>query len=541
MPPRRKQIAEVNSEAIRQSPRKRKQEEAEVDEIPQPSRHRVKATDLKNGDEETKTETKPNARRSKKLKQDVVVDEPARSDIVKDQVKNKNTPKPAVKKGKGTASAQTAKEESEENSSGLSSAPEDEGAEDLPIRTKDKKPKAKRKTKEEKEAESMPLAARTTGLNMFVGAHVSIAKGVENAITNAVHIGGNAMALFLQSQRKWENPDLKPENRDAFISACSHHKFDANQHIVPHGSYLVNLAAKDPDQAKKSYNFFLNDLKRCEALGIKYYNFHPGATNKDPLPDAIGRLASLLNKALSETSTVVPLLENMAGTETIIGSRFSDLAQIIALIKPEYQTRIGICIDTCHTFAAGYDLRTPEAYQKTFQELDDTVGIKYLKAMHMNDSKGMFASKKDLHQNIGTGFLGLRAFHSIMNDPRIANIPLILETPCEKTDPDDPKKTIEDKTTWSREIKLLENLIGMDPEGDEYKKMEADLSAKGKAERDKMEKWQDEKEKKDQAKSDKARKKLEQAEKGQKDISSMLTGKRGRKKKTPSPDPSDSE
>lgn len=536
MPPRRKQIAEAKSEA-RQSPRKRKQDAIEADDIPQPSR--VRATKVENGETQAETTTTLTSRRAKKLKQDVVVDEPARGEIAKDQLVE-DEPKLVSKKGK--AAVKTAKESNTQNledGSSVLSDPED--SEDLPTRTKAEKHKAKRKTKEEKEAESMPLATRTTGLNMFVGAHVSIAKGVENAITNAVHIGGNAMALFLQSQRKWENPDLRPENRDAFISACSHHKFDAKQHIVPHGSYLVNLAAKDPDQAKKSYNFFLNDLKRCEALGIKYYNFHPGATNKDPLPDAIGRLAGHLNKALSETSTVVPLLENMAGTESIIGSRFSDLAQIIALIKPEYQSRIGICIDTCHTFAAGYDLRTPETFQKTFKELDDTVGLKYLKAMHINDSKGMFASKKDLHQNIGVGFLGLRAFHSVMNDPRLANIPLILETPCDKPDPKDPKKTIDDKTVWSREIKLLESLIGMDPDGNEYKKLESDLSARGKAERDKMEQWRADKEKKEQNKTDKARKKLEQAEKGQKDISSMLAGKRGRKKKTPSPTSSDSE
>lgn len=337
-----------------------------------------------------------------------------------------------------------------------------------------------------------------------------------------------------EEQRKWENPDLKSENRDAFISACSHHHYDPKQHIVPHGSYLVNLAAKDADQAAKSYKFFLNDLKRCESLGIRHYNFHPGATNGAPLADAISRVAKNLNKALEETSTVVPLLENMAGTESIVGSRFSDLAQIIAEIKPEYLGRIGICIDTCHTFAAGYDLRTAEAFQKTFKELDDEVGLKYLKAMHLNDSKGMFGSKKDLHQNIGTGFLGLRTFHSIMNEPRLTNIPLILETPCEKVDPKDPKKTVEDKTVWSREIKLLESLIGMDPESDEYKQLEDSLAEQGKAERDKMEQWQTEKEKKEREKVEKAKQKVEKAEKGQKSIAGMF-GEKGRKKKARTP------
>lgn len=532
MPPKSRTAIDSKPLSVRQSPRKRKHEESELDSPAQPSPRKLKAVD-------TKAEIGSKAGENE-VKQNLVLDEPGRSEIAQTQdgastkanlVSEKTSPKgKRATKPNINGSSRSAKAD---DLSGPSSDSEEE------VKPAPKTPR-KRKTKEEKEAESMPLAPRTPQLNMFVGAHVSIAKGVENAITNAVHIGGNALALFLQSQRKWENPALKPENRDAFINACSHHKFDAKQHIVPHGSYLVNLAAKDPDQATKSYNFFLNDLKRCESLGIKYYNFHPGATNQDPLPQAISRLAKLLNKALSETTTVVPLLENMAGSETIIGSRFTDLAQIIAEIKPEYQNRIGICIDTCHTFAAGYDLRTPEAFQNTFNEIDEVVGLKYLKAMHLNDSKGMFRSKKDLHQNIGTGFLGLRAFHNIMNEPRLANIPLILETPCEKTDPKDPKKTVEDKSVWSREIKLLESLIGMDPESDEYKILESDLSEKGKAERDKMEKWQAEKETKEHAKVEKARKKSTKAEAGQKNISGMFERK-GDKAKKISSDSSDSE
>ncbi|KAK5946184.1 DNA-(apurinic or apyrimidinic site) lyase [Knufia obscura] len=532
MPPRSRKNGEPQALAVRQSPRKRKHKEVEPESIPQPSHHALKQQDVQDSSESTTTAASKTSNRRKQAKQNVVLDEPSRTDIADDQngqvldiLPDTTTKSKAAKKAKTNGTAKQLIEDDE--SSELSSVPDDED------KSKPKK-KRKRKTKEEKEAEAMPLAPRATGLNMFVGAHVSIAKGVENAITNAVHIGGNAMAMFLQSQRKWENPELKPENRDAFMSACSHHSYDAKQHIVPHGSYLVNLAAKDPAQGKKSYDFFLNDLKRCEALGIKYYNFHPGATNKDPLPDAIKRLAGYLNKALSETNSVVPLLENMAGTETIIGSRFSDLAEIIAHIKPEYLGRIGICIDTCHTFAAGYDLRTPEAFKKTFKELDDTVGLKYLKAMHINDSKGMFGSHKDLHQNIGTGFLGLRAFHSIMNEPRLANIPLILETPCEKPDPEDPKKTIDDKTVWSREIKMLESLIGMDPESDEYKKLESDLADQGKDERDKMIQWVAEREKKEREKEEKARKKLEKADKGQKSIAGMFGGK-GKKKKAKTP------
>jgi AP endonuclease 1 len=387
------------------------------------------------------------------------------------------------------------------------------------------KPKRKRKTQEEKEAEAMPLAARTLGLNMYVGAHTSIAKGVENAITNCVHIGGNAFACFLKSQRKWENPPLKDENRDAFHKGLGDHKYDAAAHIVPHGSYLVNLATEDKDKAKQSYDTFIDDLHRCEALGIRYYNFHPGGAGQSPFDEAIARLANNLNRALSETKTVVPLLENMAGHGTLIGGRFSDLRDVIALIKPEFKSRIGVCVDTCHAFAAGYDLRSPEAFKKTMADFDQTVGIKYLKALHLNDSKMPLSSHRDLHQNIGLGFLGLRAFHNVMNEPRFQGLPLILETPCERPDSSDPKgkKMIEDKNIWATEIKLLESLIGMDPQGEEFKRLERNLSEKGREEREKM---QAQYERLTKAKADKEAKKLsKEREKGQKSLADMFVPK----------------
>ncbi|KAL2414915.1 Apurinic-apyrimidinic endonuclease 1 [Exophiala dermatitidis] len=350
------------------------------------------------------------------------------------------------------------------------------------------KPKRKRKTKEEKEAEARPLASRSTDLKMFVGAHTSIAKGVENAITNCVHIGGNAFACFLKSQRKWENPPLKDENRDAFVRGLIEHQYDGGKHIVPHGSYLVNLATDDPGKAQQSYETFIDDLHRCEALGIRYYNFHPGGAGGGSFDEAVTRLANNLNRALSETTTVVPLLENMAGHGTLIGGRFSDLRDVIAQIKPEFRSRIGVCIDTCHAFAAGYDLRSPESFRAVMDEFDRVVGIQYLKAMHLNDSKAPLGSHRDLHQNIGLGFLGLRAFHNIMNDPRFQGLPLILETPCERPDPADPtgKKLVDDKSIWATEIKLLESLIGMDPESEQFKSLDSELSARGKDERDKM-------------------------------------------------------
>ena len=278
------------------------------------------------------------------------------------------------------------------------------------------KAKRPRKTKEEKEAEMLPLAARTTGLRMFVGAHVSGAGGVQNSIGNATHIGANAFALFLKSQRKWDNPALKDEDRDQFIANCSEHEVQSQKHIVPHGSYLVNLAQAEKDKATQSYNSFIDDLKRCDSLGIKLYNFHPGNTGSNTRESALSRIAAALNRAHKETKTVKPLLENMAGTGNVIGNTFEDLRDIIAQV--EDKSRIGVCLDTCHSFAAGYDLRSPAAFRATLDEFDRVVGMRYLSALHLNDSKAPFHSHRDLHQNIGLGFLGLRAFPNVMNEPR---------------------------------------------------------------------------------------------------------------------------
>ncbi|KAL8925239.1 MAG: hypothetical protein Q9172_002289 [Xanthocarpia lactea] len=385
-----------------------------------------------------------------------------------------------------------------------------------------KKVKRKRKTKEEKEAEAMPLAARSIGLSMFVGAHVSGAKGVHNSVTNCVHIGGNAFALFLKSQRKWENPPLQDDHRDGFKSNCIEHKYDAMSHVLPHGSYLVNLAQEDPDRAKQAYDSFLEDLHRCEALGIRLYNFHPGTTNNAPRPAAIARIASALNRAHASTTTVTLLLETMAGSGNVIGSTFDDLASIISLI--EDKSRIGVCLDTCHLFAAGYDLRSPSSFSSVMQEFDETVGLKYVKALHLNDSKAPFGSRRDLHANIGTGFLGLRAFWNVMNERRFEGLPMVLETPIDRKIDDDkvemkakkdivtdgedeqetngknqgkakgknkgsakpPKeKTVEDKSIWAREIKMLESLIGTGTEREEFKRMEKELADEGAEDREK--------------------------------------------------------
>lgn len=433
---------------------------------------------------------------------------------------SEEAPRPTPKKRQPKAKV-VKKEEAEEG---------EELAEEKPV-------KKKRKTKEEKEAEAMPLSARTIGHKLFIGAHVSSAggqsfhiqsystdlqlhsllfqdpytqltppTGVQNAPLNSVHIGANAFALFLKSQRKWVNPPILTEAVDGFHANCKHHSYNQNEHVVPHGSYLVNLAHTDPARTKQAYDAFVDDLKRCEKLGIKLYNFHPGvanSTNGDK-GKAIAHLASNINRAHKETSTVVTLLENMAAGGNVLGSTFEDLRDTIALIDDK--ARVGVCLDTCHAFAGGYDLRTPEAFAATMDDFERIVGVEYLRALHVNDSKAPFASHRDLHANIGTGFLGLRAFHNVVNEPRFAGLPLVLETPIEVRDADgqlvkDEKgKAQEDKNIWATEIKLLESMVGMDVESEEFLKLEADLSRKGKPERDRLAEQIEKKKEKEAAK-----------------------------------------
>ncbi|KAM0274911.1 hypothetical protein ACHAQH_007763 [Verticillium albo-atrum] len=335
-------------------------------------------------------------------------------------------------------------------------------------------------------ADDMPLAARTAIPSlkraMYIGAHVSGAGGVQNAIGNATSIGANAFALFLKSQRKWESPPLAPDAKSQFVSLAQKEKYDAAAHVLPHGSYLVNLAQADPSKAEQAYNCFADDLKRCDALGVRLYNFHPGNTGGAPRSEACARIAAQLNRAHKETDSVITVLEDMAGAGNVVGMRFEDLRDVIALVDDK--ARVGVCIDTCHAFAAGYDLRTPDAFSKTMAEFDAVVGTKYLKALHLNDSKAPFESHRDLHANIGTGFLGLRAFHSIVNHADFEGLPMVLETPIDRKGADG--KLVEDKQVWADEIKLLESLIGMDAEGDEFAKLEKELHDRGAGERQKI-------------------------------------------------------
>ena len=459
-----------------------------------PKRTKRKVSELEEEEEVDKKTSQPKTKRKTRTKkEETVLDEKASTTTLQKTNKIKQEESAQDSEGATTKTKRKSKVKVEEEEL-------DENGESV------KKTKRKRKTKEEKEAEAMPLAARSNGLRMFIGAHVSSAKGVHNSVTNCVHIGGNAFAMFLKSQRKWENPPLQDEHKNLFISSCTDHKYDASSHVLPHGSYLVNLAQEETEKADQAYNAFLDDLHRCDALGIKLYNFHPGSTGTHPRPSAIARIAKALNRAHLATKNVIPVLEAMAGGGNVIGSTFEDLRDIIALTDDK--TRIGVCIDTCHVFAAGYDLRTPTAFKKTLNDFDNVVGMKYLRALHLNDSKAPFGSHRDLHQNIGLGFLGLRAFHNVMNEPRFEGLPMVLETPIDHKD-ESTGKDVEDKGVWAREIKMLEGLIGMDAEGEAFGVLEKELADKGEEERRKLQEQADRKVKKERKKGEKGQRKLE--------------------------------
>jgi AP endonuclease 1 len=293
----------------------------------------------------------------------------------------------------------------------------------------------------------------------------------------------NAFALFLKSQRKWNNPSLDPEQVTSFLDNCKSHNVQPDC-CVPHGSYLVNLAHPDEERKRQAYDSFRDDLTRCHKLGIQLYNFHPGNANATTHQGGIELIAQAINKAHkdADTGSVIPLLETMATLGNTIGGTFQDIADVIRHV--EDKARVGVCLDTCHVFAAGYDLRTPEAYANTMKEFDNIIGLKYLKALHINDSKAPLGSHRDLHARIGTGYLGLQSFHNIVNDKRLHGLPMVLETPIESKDVNGKK--IEDKAIWAREIKMLEQLVGMDTQSEQFQSWRDSLREEGAGERERI-------------------------------------------------------
>jgi len=277
----------------------------------------------------------------------------------------------------------------------------------------------------------------------YVGAHVSASGGVENAPLNAQAIDARAFALFTKNQRQWHAKPLTAQSITAFKQTLKSSGIKA-KHVLPHDSYLINLGHPEKEGIKKSRDAFLDEMQRCEQLGLKLLNFHPGAhLGQISEEKSLARVADSINLTLEKTQGVTAVIENTAGQGTTLGHRFEHLAYIID--KVEDKKRVGVCLDTCHTFTAGYDLRTADSCEATFKEFGKLVGFKYLHGMHLNDSKPELGSRVDRHESLGKGKLGLEVFRYIMKDKRFDDIPLILETI--------------DADIWPEEIKMLYKMM----------------------------------------------------------------------------------
>ena len=273
----------------------------------------------------------------------------------------------------------------------------------------------------------------------YFGAHVSAAGGVENSPLNAAAIGAGAFALFTKNQRQWHTAPLSAGSIDAFKRNCAEKGFKPSQ-ILPHDSYLINLGHPEKEALAKSREAFLDEMIRCEQLGLDRLNFHPGShLQKIGEEECLRLIAESVNIALDATKGVTAVIENTAGQGSNVGYRFEHLKYIIDLV--EDKSRVGVCIDTCHAYSAGYDLATDRACEAVFAEFDRTVGFGYLRGMHLNDDKKEMGSHVDRHANLGEGALGLTVFKYIARDPRFDDMPLILETP--------------DESRWADEIKML--------------------------------------------------------------------------------------
>lgn len=276
----------------------------------------------------------------------------------------------------------------------------------------------------------------------YIGPHVSAAGGVENAPLNAKAIGATAFALFTKNQRQWVASPLTQKSIDAFKKNCIECGYTPSQ-ILPHDSYLINLGNPDPDALLKSRTAFTDEMMRCEQLGLDRLNFHPGSTlNKIGVEECLDLIAESINLSLEKTNGVTAVIENTAGQGSNLGFQFAQIARIIEGVNDK--SRVGVCIDTCHAFAAGYDLALPDGFNACFEEFEKLIGFKYLRGMHLNDAKKGVGSRVDRHESIGQGEIGVAAFRLIMEDSRFDRIPLILETPNEER--------------WPEEIALLKSL-----------------------------------------------------------------------------------
>ena len=274
----------------------------------------------------------------------------------------------------------------------------------------------------------------------YIGAHVSASGGVEFVPVNAHEIGANAFALFTKNQRQWVSKPLTEESISLFKENCEKYGFQP-EYILPHDSYLINLGHPEEEGLQKSRAAFLDEMQRCEQLGLKLLNFHPGSSlNKVSVEDCLSLIAESINLALEKTKGVTAVIENTAGQGSNLGSEFWQLKYIIDRVNDK--NRVGVCLDTCHTYTAGYDI--VNEYDKVFDEFDKEVGFNYLRGMHLNDSKKALGTHVDRHDSIGKGLIGKAFFERLMQDSRFDNIPLILETP--------------DESKWKEEIAWLRSM-----------------------------------------------------------------------------------
>ena len=275
----------------------------------------------------------------------------------------------------------------------------------------------------------------------YIGAHVSASGGVENAPANALAIGADAFALFTKNQRQWVSAPLSEKSINLFKQRLEQGNLDA-RYILPHDSYLINLGSPDEEGLQKSRAAFFDEMSRCEQLGLQMLNFHPGShLNKISVEQCLDTIAESINMALERTSGVTAVIENTAGQGSNVGNRFEHIRYIID--KVDDKSRVGVCIDTCHTYSAGYDI--VGEYDAVFEEFDKVIGFGYLRGVHLNDSKKLLASRVDRHDSLGDGTLGMDFFKRFMRDERFDNMPIILETP--------------DEARWRDEIVLLRSFL----------------------------------------------------------------------------------
>jgi deoxyribonuclease-4 len=284
-------------------------------------------------------------------------------------------------------------------------------------------------------------------LKLLLGAHTSIAGGVASAVDRAQSLSFTAMQIFAKNNNRWS---ARPYTKDEIKNFREKLSLSGIKFAVVHDSYLINLCAANKEFLEKSRIAFLDELTRCEQLGIPYLNFHPGAHGGAGEKDGIKLIAESINivHEASKDYKVSSMLEVTAGQGSAVGYRFEQIREIIDLTADK--SRMSVCIDTAHIFAAGYDIRSETEYEKTIKEFDDIIGLVRLKCFHMNDSKKPLGSRVDRHDHIGKGLIGLEGFSNIMNDNRVGHIPKILETPK-------GKECLEDLEN----IKVLESLINV--------------------------------------------------------------------------------